>query len=272
MSEDSLGDRMKSYEAAQCDARLSPRLPIIARIDGRTFSTFTRGLEKPFCRPLSQAMNEVCAALVDKTHARLGYTQSDEISLVYLTDNPEGSVVFDGRVQKLTSVLASLAAAQMARSVGNLLSLEYGARLPHFDCRVMQVPSRAEATNAILWRWKDARKNAISSLAQAHFSPKKLHGLHGGEMLALLKDVGVIFDDWPSAYKSGTFWRRESDLRELTAAELARIPEKHRPLGPVERTAMRSFHVDDFLSISHDEREAIVFSTLPTHPDRTGEG
>lgn len=259
--QDSLGDRMKGYEAEQCEARLSPHLPIVARIDGRTFSTFTRGLEKPFCEPLSQAMNEVCATLVDRTHARIGYTQSDEISLVYLAERPESSVCFDGRVQKLTSVLASLAAAQMARAVAARLSLEYGARLPHFDCRVMQMPSRTEAANAILWRWKDARKNAISSLAQANFSPKKLHGLHGGEMLELLRAEGVEFDSYPSAYKSGTFWRRESEMRQLTEAELQRIPDAHRPAGPVERTVMRSFHVDDLLSVG--DREALIFGVEP---------
>jgi tRNA(His) 5'-end guanylyltransferase len=260
MSDLSLGDRMKTYEAQFCDSRLDVHLPVIARVDGRAFSTFTRGMEKPFCESMSIAMNTVCKTLVDKTHARIGYVQSDEISLVYLAENVEGSIFFDGRVQKLTSVLASFAAAAMARAI--VAWDEYADLLPHFDCRVMQLPSKAEAANMILWRWKDARKNAISGLAQAHYSPKRLHGLHGGDMLDLLAADGISFDALPSAYRNGTFWRRDAEMRELTDDELTRIPEKHRPSGPVMRTAMKSFHVENMLAMTAEDREALIFSRV----------
>lgn len=247
-----LGDRMKEYEAQFCDARLDPHLPIVARIDGRSFSSFTRDMEKPYDEALSSAMNEVCAALVEKSHARIGYVQSDEISLAFLADRPESSVFFDGRVQKLTSVLASLAASIMTRTM-----VRYSSRLPHFDCRVMQVPTKAEAANCFLWRWNDAVKNAISGLACKHFSPKQLHGVHGGEMLAMLAAKGVDFNAMPLAYRVGTFWRRGTIERELTADELQRIPEKFRPTGPVRRSETQSFHIEHFYHVGN--REAVLF-------------
>lgn len=249
---DEFGDRMKSYEAQFCDARLDPHLPIIARIDGRSFSAFTRDMEKPYDEALSCAMNEVCSVLVEKAHARIGYIQSDEISLAFLADGPDSSVFFDGRVQKLTSVLASLAASVMTRTMPR-----YASRLPHFDCRIMQVPDKTEGANMFLWRWKDALKNAISGLAQKHFSPSQLHGKHGGEMLALLREKGVDFEVMPPAYRVGTFWRRGTVERDLTADELARIPEKHRPTGPVMRSQMQRFHIEHFFRVTN--REAVIF-------------
>lgn len=257
---DSLGDLMKEYEAQTCDARLNPHLPIVARIDGRSFSTFTRDMVKPYDEALSAAMNEVCSVLVEKTHARIGYVQSDEISLVYLADNPESSVFFDGRVQKLTSVLASLAASVITRQM-----VRYSSRLPHFDCRVMQMPDRTEAANLFLWRWKDAIKNAVSGLAQKHFSPKQLSGKHGGEMLAMLREKNIEFNDMPIAYRVGTFWRRGVVKRELTADELARIPEKHRPDGPVTRSQMQSFHIENFFCVGN--REAVIFDGADPRPE-----
>ena len=74
MTKDSLGDRMKSYEAFTCDIKLIPRLPIIARLDGKSFSTFTKGL--------SSLMVETTKKLVEHSNANCGYTQSDEITLV----------------------------------------------------------------------------------------------------------------------------------------------------------------------------------------------
>ena len=165
---DYFGDRMKGYEVVAEGARLDVSLPIYARIDGRSFSKFTRDFERPFDDRMSSAMIDTMKELVDKTHARLGYTQSDEINLVFLSDNPESDTIFNGRPQKLVSVLASLATALFHDAILQ----PWKDRLPHFDCRVCQLPSKAEAANMFLWRWKDATKNAISMVAQENFSPR----------------------------------------------------------------------------------------------------
>ena len=84
-----MATQTEGHEEASEGPRLDVTLPIYARIDGRSFSKFTRGFERPYDSRMSDAMIETMKGLVDKTHARLGYTQSDEISLVYMADNPE---------------------------------------------------------------------------------------------------------------------------------------------------------------------------------------
>jgi hypothetical protein len=48
VSKDSLGDRMKAYESLEADHLIDAEVPLVVRLDGRAFSTFTRGMNKPF--------------------------------------------------------------------------------------------------------------------------------------------------------------------------------------------------------------------------------
>jgi tRNA(His) guanylyltransferase len=251
--EDDFGDRMKAYEAVETSRRFDVHLPIYARIDGRAFSTFTRGMEKPFDMRLIDAMVKTTRYLVEKTHARIGYCQSDEISLVWLADKENSDVFFSGKTMKMASVLASMAAAKFAR----VCPEGFEDRLPHFDCRVHQMPSKTEAANAFLWRAMDARKNAISMVAQSRFSPRQLHGKRQADMLEMLSEIGVDFESLPSCFKHGSFLRRETVEREMTPDELARIPKEHWPDGPVKRSAVSVLDVPFFRDIK--EREAFVF-------------
>lgn len=254
---DDLGDRMKAYEEVTA-GRLDASLPVYARIDGRAFSRFTKGMARPFDAAMSSAMIGTATGLVERTHARIAYTQSDEISLVFLGENPESDILFGGRVLKLASVLASLATALfMERIMTDEAFAAYRKRLPHFDCRVCQLPSKTEAANMFVWRYKDARKNAISMAAQSMFSHRELHGKHGGEKLAMLAEHGVDFDAFPDFFKHGTFVRRQTIWRDLTADELARIPAKHQPSGPVERSETAVALSGDFLGCVN--REAFIF-------------
>lgn len=227
MSDDPLGDRMKRYES-EVDRRFLPTLPVIARIDGRCFSTWTRGLIKPFDPALHRAMVETTKALVEESNATIGYTQSDEISLILYQPSWRSQIFFDGRVAKLTSVLASIATA-----VFNSKALGAPAQ---FDCRCWQVPNTEEAANAILWREQDATRNSVQSLARTKLSHKACHGKSTEELKTILrKEHGVDWDDLPDWAKRGTYVRRETVERELTEEELAPIPEEHRLEGPVKR-------------------------------------
>lgn len=229
-SPDELGDRMKSYERST-ETRLDPSLPIIARIDGRSFSTFTRGCVKPFDDRLSNAMRATASYLVEQTHARIGFVQSDEITLIW--QNIEGgSIMFDGRVLKLASVLASMAGVKFDR--------EYDSeKMPSFDCRVWQVPSQEEAANTLLWRAMDARKNSVSSACRSKFSSNQMFKKSQSDMREMLSSVGVDFD---SAYSSedrlGTYYRRVSGEREMDLETYNLIPELRRP---PTRMIMRSW-------------------------------
>lgn len=259
---DDFGNRMKGYELAETGRRLDPQMPIYARIDGRAFSTFTRGMARPFDLRMTEAMIGTMRFLVEETHARIGYTQSDEISLVWLAA-PGSDTFFSGKVQKMVSVLASMAAAKFA----TVIPSEFADRLPHFDCRVFQLPSRDEAANAFLWRAMDARKNAISMVAQSEFSARELFKKGQADMLAMLAEKGIEFETFPVAFTRGTFVRRVTSLRGLTDVELARIPEVHRPTEPVLRSSVEIVEMPPFNHVVN--RVEVIFEAaepIPTPP------
>lgn len=260
---DNFGDRMKGYEALETERRFMPLLPVYARIDGRCFSRFTHGMERPFDPALSRAMVETTKRLVDETHARTGYTQSDEISLVWAQDTSDSQMLFGGKVQKMVSVLASFAAAAFLELCLDDEHLEPFARnnLPHFDCRVFQLPSRMEAANAILWREQDATKNAVSMAARAHYSHKALDGKSGPEMQEMLFAKGVNFNDYPAFFKRGTFVRRVTAERPFTPEELARIPIAHQPPdgAVVERSNVVTLDMPKFSTVTN--RVGVIFDS-----------
>lgn len=80
---DSLGDRMKGFYEARSKTSLVRRMPVIIRLDGKAFHTFTKGFQKPFDSMLMKAMQETMKYLCENIQGCvLGYTQSDEITLV----------------------------------------------------------------------------------------------------------------------------------------------------------------------------------------------
>lgn len=262
---DNFGDRMKAYEAAETERRFMPMLPIYARLDGRCFSRFTKGMERPFDAAFHGAMVRVVSKLVDETHARIGYTQSDEISLVWLVDDPKSEPLFGGKVHKITSVLAGLGSSSLCRiAMADAYLRTFAERAaPHFDCRAFQLPSKMEAANAILWREQDATKNAISMAARALYSHKALHGKSGTEMQEMMFSKGQNFNDYPPSFKRGTFVRRVLIERSFTAAELARIPEKHRPApgALVQRHTVEAIDMPKFSSVKN--RVEVIFDGAP---------
>ena len=226
MNED-FGDRMKLYENEEADRRFMPLLPICARLDGKCFSKFTKGLEKPYEEKLSKLMIDVTKTLVEETNAYIGYTQSDEISLVWYSDDFKSQVWFDGRIAKMTSVLASMCTAFFNHLILQRFMPMFKDRLAFFDCRVWQVPTLDEAANTILWREQDATKNAISCAAQQFYSHNQLQSKNGKEMQEMLFQKGINFNDYPAFFKRGTFVQRKKVVRKFTVDELDKLPEKH---------------------------------------------
>lgn len=180
-----LSDRMKDYERA---ARLV--LPTktfsVIRVDGRAFHTWTRDLELPYSPRVMRAMAAAQEALCrEVSGAVIGYTQSDEISVVYQDFvGKHAEPWFGGVAQKVASVAASIVTATFAQ--------EFPDRaLAHFDARVFSLPSTGEAANYLVWRQRDCQKNAISMLADEHFSHAELLGMNTEQRVALLADQGV---------------------------------------------------------------------------------
>jgi len=259
-----LSERMKGYEAHETLRRSMKRLPVCVRVDGRAFHTFTRGLDRPFDEGFAQAMIETTKALVQETHAKVGYTQSDEITLIFWDGSFTAEPLFGGKLFKLTSVLASLTTGHFMSQMSEHIPSKVG-KIPSFDARVFQTPSLDEAANLILWRWIDARKNSISMVAQAHFSPKQLHGKPASERLEMLAEKGIFWEDYPSHLKYGTFVQRKVVERELTEAELDKIPERHQPDGPVTRNDIVVLDCHPFIEVTN--RVDVIFEGAEPIPE-----
>lgn len=258
MKNDDFGDRMKLLEQSEAGRMLMPLLPVCVRLDGKGFSRFTKGLARPFDIGMTRAMVLTTMHLVEETNARVGYTQSDEISLVFYSDSYESQIFFNGKVQKLVSVLASMATAKFNSLIPDHLPSKIGL-LPVFDCRVWNVPNETEAANTILWREKDATKNSISMAAQALYSHKELDGKSSSDKQEMLHQKGVNWNDYPDYFKRGTFIQRRKYMVELTDAERLRIPEAHRPAAgeKVERSRVIELHVPPFNRVIN--RTDVVF-------------
>lgn len=260
MQKDDLGDRMKSYEAIETARRFDHCLPVYARIDGRGFSRFTKGMERPFDKRMTDCMIDVTGYLVEQTHAVAAYVQSDEISIAWAdTDDPgRNGLFFSGKVQKQCSVLASMAAARFSVAYHDHFG-SISRDFPHFDCRVLQMPSRMEVANMFLWRAMDARKNAVSMVARHHFSHSSLQNKSTTDMIGMLAEQKVDMEDYPPSFTCGTWLKRTSEPRTLTAAELERIPERHRPTPEtvVERSSIKRMPFGDFSRILN--REEVIF-------------
>ena len=222
---DSFGDRMKECEERN-SIKLLPLIPTLIRLDGRSFHSFTKGLDRPFDEHLRHCMVETMKQLVEETNARCGYTQSDEITLLLHSDEPKSMIWFDGKHSKIVSQSAALATLFFYQEIQKQLP-DYAERCPTFDSRCWQVPTKTEAVNAFLWREMDATRNSISMAAHAEFGTEKLHGKSASEKQDLLMGKGINWNDYPAEFKRGIYCQRVSVERKFTTDEVEQLPEKH---------------------------------------------
>lgn len=257
---DALGDRMKLYELAEAGRRFMPLLPILARIDGRCFSSFTHGMKRPYDPNMTAMMVATTIELVSETNACMGYTQSDEITLAWHSLESKSQLWFDGRVSKMTSQLGALATLHFYRLVLNRMP-EYADRLPTFDARVWQVPNRTEGANVFLWREWDATKNSLTMAASELYSHKELHGKNGSDKHEMLFAKGINWNDYPPEFKRGTYVQRRRVVRPFTATEIEDLPQKHaaraNPNLEVERWRISTIEMPTLASV--ENREDVIF-------------
>jgi len=273
MNHDDFGDRMKSYEKHETSRHFLSTLPVIARIDGRKFSKFTKPFKKPFDTRISDAMRTTTQRLVDHTNACIGYCQSDEITLIFHNSHIGGEIFFNGKIHKLTSVLASLSTAYFIRALDCELSADIGVEtdgrilsmignvVPHFDARVWQVPSQTEAANALLWRCMDAQKNGISAACRSMYSAKAMHGKSQSDMIVMMMDNNVdYYREYEQSDRVGSFFQRKTYEVKLSDDVWEAIPEHQR--RPENRVVTRS-RVENLLLgpfKQYVNREAIIFN------------
>ena len=196
---------MKAYEAVS-DTCLTCRVPAVLRVDGKSFHTFTRGMERPFDRALMTTMQRTMQYLCENIQGCVfGYTQSDEITLV-LTDYEtiQTDAWFGYRVQKMASVAASMATLAFNR----FFQEEYPSRPERFnqamfDARVFSVP-KEDVCNCLIWRQKDATRNSIQSTGYAFLTKSRMHGLSSDQVQELLwSEKQINWNNYPTDCKRG---------------------------------------------------------------------
>ena len=202
---------MKGYEDA-FRIYLPKRIPLIIRVDGKAFHTFTRSLERPFDKDFMDAMLDTAIRLCAEIQGvKLAYWQSDEISLLITDyDTLTTQAPYDKNLQKLVSISASIATSSFNMRTQWIDEYRESRCLPfkfkslgNFDSRAFILP-KEEVCNYFLWRQQDATRNSINSVGQAHFSPKQLHGLNTSKVQDLLfKEKGVNWNDLPVIEKRG---------------------------------------------------------------------
>lgn len=242
MDKTTLGDRMKNNYENITRYYLTRRMPVIIRIDGRAFHTFTRGFKKPFDDILVNTMQDTMKYLCENIQGCvLGYTQSDEISLV-LIDYAEitSDAWFGNNLQKMCSVSASMATLAFNKFFSEQVHdfmydccNEYGdSVLPEkqndydfaynvyfkkldtamFDSRVFTIP-KEEVCNYLIWRQQDATRNSIQSVGQANFSQKELHGKSCNNIQDMLMlERGINWNDYSTTLKQGSCCIKADDI------------------------------------------------------------
>ena len=226
---DALGDRMKAYEN-ESRIYLDRKTPVIIRVDGKAFHTFTRGFEKPFDNILEKAMKDTMIHLCENIQgAVLGYTQSDEITIVLIDYQEENSDAWFGyNLQKMASVAASEATFAFNRAFEHHFNhWRFNMGFPHtedwseftsarywryigcidkgarFDARAFSLP-KFEVVNCLIWRQLDAIRNSIQAIGQSQFSHRELQGLNCDQIKEkLIADKGIDWEEYSDYHRHG---------------------------------------------------------------------
>lgn len=229
-NKDSLGDRMKCYENVTRNY-LTRRAPVIIRVDGKAFHSFTRGFKRPFDGIFVKSMQETMKYLCENIQGCvLGYTQSDEITLVIIDyEKIESCAWFDNNIQKMASISASMAtlafnkyfSANVYKYIEDykrehqLIFIEEDNKYYNtlidaikkgamFDSRVFTLP-KEEVVNCVIWRQQDATRNSINSVGQANFSHKQLQNKSCNDVQdMLMSEKGINWNDYTTTLKRGS--------------------------------------------------------------------
>lgn len=203
---DNLGDRIKNQYEMRSQTHLPRRTYTMIRLDGCHFHSYTKKFFKPFDHEFICDMNETTKYLASNIQGcKIAYVQSDEITLLLSDlDSIDTDAWFDGNVQKIVSVTASMAAAKF-----NQLRSENESFNPknmgYFDSRCFVIPDREEVLNAFIWRQKDYLRNSISMICQNLFSPKALHGKSVKDRIAMIEEKQFNLSEIPLGWLRGRF-------------------------------------------------------------------
>lgn len=155
----SIGDRITENEY-NCPTMANNKQWIVIRIDINNMSKQRQWMIKNnkmssgYCNKFSQSMKDTLEYLCIKFNAKIGFTQSDEMTLVLnKTDDINFQHQFKGRRDKLITLIASSASVKLSMLVDFPLQ---------FDGRASFHDTYNSARQVIAWRKWDATRNGVS--------------------------------------------------------------------------------------------------------------
>jgi len=198
-----LDSKMRVFETLN-DHYVLPNVYMVARIDGRGFTKLTKDkhdFERPFDIKFRDLMIETTRHLMDSGFRIVyGYTQSDEISLLFHIDEN----TFNRKQCKLNSILAGEASSKFSLLLNDLAA---------FDSRLSILPSKNLVVDYFRWRNEDAHRNSLNAhcywlLRKSNYTAaaaaNEIKGLTMAEKNELLFIKGKInFNDLPQWQKRG---------------------------------------------------------------------
>lgn len=207
---DSLGDRIKRNYENRHRHYLTRRTPVIVRLDGKAFHSFTSSMERPFSKILMSSMVSAALEVFRKTQgAQLAYIQSDEVSILITDyDTLETQAYFDYCQNKIESVSASLMTAHFNYIFKHLSdpSMNVYLNLAAFDARAFNIPEH-EVPNYFIWRQNDWERNSLGMYCSSFFSHAELDGKSTPERHEMLHSIGKNWaKDLTDQQKNGTWW------------------------------------------------------------------
>lgn len=257
MKKISLSNRMKEYEENFTKQKLIKNVPVISRLDGEKFSSFTSSLKKPYDQRLSDLMVEITKYLLDFTGADMAYTVSDEISLIWSGRN---DMIYDGKVFKINSKLASKASVKFNYLMKEYLPEKYGKEVI-FDCRTFNIPEN-EVFNYFIFREKDGTRNSITMAARSLYSHDSLENVNSSEKQELLFKKGINWNDYTVHFKRGLYFKKYRKMIQFSKEELERLPEKHEakknPNLLYERKVIENVKIEPILSLNLEEKKELL--------------
>lgn len=251
MGHEAIGIRMKDYYESRTQTHLPRRTYTIIRLDGKAFHTYTKGFKRPYDENLMRIMDLTAKKLCESIQGcKMAYVQSDEISLILTDfDSQQTNAWFDGNIQKIASISASIATA--AFNNGMYLDEEILAsmdKVAYFDSRVFTIPNREEVINYLIWRQQDAVRNSIQMGAQSLYSQKQLDKKNASDLQEMMWQKGVNWNDYPTGFKRGRMVVKQVDSIEgvnpktgqMETARRSKWVIKDTPIFTQEKDVLRS--------------------------------
>ena len=242
-----LEEKCKYYQHLY-DYKLMPNGYIVAHLDGRSFSKMIKNnFKKPFDENFINMMNKTAQFLCKNVQdVKCAFVQSDEISL-FIKNEPQSDLLFNGRLCKLQSILASMATAEFNKqmilysikknaygigtefdcvdtlyNITDCVSIIENTKFAQFDCKIWNVPNLNEAKAWFLFRLHDCEKNSKQQVAQTWCSHKELMTKTSDEQVEYLKDYyGIDWNEFPDTQKHGRFIKqiKSTETKEIDGEE-----------------------------------------------------